>query len=383
MNGINRKYIDVRLTRALSMFAVLMLYDAYLSFDNIRRGNIVIGIVALVCSVMTLVSVVVLSACRFKKIKSTVPVHAVVSTMCFVYWLTFGIIIYTGGTGGTSIFLLFAVAPVSFFFYNLFYGTIFTGILFLEVTFYMLSPLHLRGYLYPDLYYQRLPIMLFIELIVCWLAQYQTVKAEIKQDDAIREAKLANETQREFLANTSHEIRTPMNSIVGFTELILREEGLSPKARQYCMDILGAGKNLLCVINDILDVSLLEADKLKISEDGFDPQVLVRDIRNSAVSEKGNKNIEVNVKSPNDLPGLILGDQARIFQIVMNLVDNAIKYTSKGGVYIDVRIDRAIRKVTERLKAQVSVLLSQRRSHHLWEALSPQRVSMVKALFLR
>ena len=180
MRRINRKYIDVHLTRALSIFAVLFLYDAYLCFDNFHRGNTLIGAVALFCSVMTLVSVVSMSVCRFGRVKSKLPVHITVSAMCVVYWITFGILIFTGGTDGTSIFLLFAVSPISFFFFNLFYGTIFTTVLFSGLVIYVASPLLSQGFMYPESYYQRLPVMLFIEIAVCWLAQYQMVKAARK-----------------------------------------------------------------------------------------------------------------------------------------------------------------------------------------------------------
>ena len=338
---INRKFIDVHLLRSIMMFSLLSVYDAYLCFDNFRRGNMSIGKLALVCTIMTSVSVMIMAVQRFGKKKVEVLPHIAVSTMCIIYWITFWILLYTGGTNGTSIFLIFASAPVAYFFFNLFYGTVFTSVLFAEIVIYAVSPIRMMGYQYPADYYVRLPLMFLVELTVCWLAQYSTIKAEIKQKKAMEDAKQANEAKTLFLANTSHEIRTPMNSILGFCELILREENLSPTVRAYCQDIQGAGKNLLYVINDILDVSRIEAGDLTISKNDFDPSVLVRDIVNAAMAKKQEKNIEIFVDVEEDIPGLLFGDMARIFQVAMNLVTNAIKYTPEGGVYIKIRVDRA------------------------------------------
>ncbi|MCR4793166.1 MAG: response regulator [Lachnospiraceae bacterium] len=342
MKRINEKFINVHLTRALGIFALLSVYEAYLCFDNFIRGNESIGGLALFCTIMTVMSVIMLSACRFGKKPHKFLPHAAVSLMMAVYWITFGILIYTGGTSGSSLFLLFAAAPIAFYFFNLFYGTIFCSVLFVGVGVYFCSSWHLLGYIYPYIYYQRLPVMFLIEIMVCWFAQYEAVKAEIRQQQAVEEARRANEAKTDFLANTSHEIRTPMNSIMGFCELILREKDLSPKVKGYCLDIMGAGKNLLYVINDILDVSRIEAGKITISKDEFDPSVLVRDIVNAAMAKKQDKNIEIFVKVDDDMPSLLFGDMARIFQVVMNLVTNAIKYTPDGGVYITINVDRAV-----------------------------------------
>ncbi|MCR5594951.1 MAG: response regulator [Lachnospiraceae bacterium] len=262
--------------------------------------------------------------------------HIAIIIMCFVYWVTFMWFLYSGGAGGSSIFLIFLAGPVCFYFFNLFYGCIFCFVLFILMAFYLWTPVHLVGYQFPEVYNQRFPIMYLIEIFICGLAQYETVKAKIRQDVALEEARIANAAKTDFLANTSHEIRTPMNAILGFCELILRENDLSRKVTDYCLEIRSAGRSLLDIINDILDISKIESGKVDIIEDNFVVSELLSDVVGMAMARKSDKDLELLVNVDNDIPKGLYGDVGRIRQIIINLVTNAIKYTPEGGVFIDV-----------------------------------------------
>ena len=334
-----KSFLSVNITRIMVISAFLTAYDAYLAFDNFKKDSETVGTLAAFCAVMTFISLTIIVICRLKKVSTQLYIHVAIMMECVVYWATYSIFLYSGGTGGTSIFLIFTAVPVAFYFYNMFYGMLFCGVFFIGMAVYMWTPLRFIGYQYPELYYERLPIMFLAELVVCAMGQYETVKAKNEQDDALDQAKAANEAKTDFLANTSHEIRTPMNSILGFCELALREDDLSPTARDYCLGIQSSGRNLLYIINDILDISKIEAGKLEIVEENFEPETLIADVVNIAMARKKDKDLEVIVNVDGNCPKKLYGDMGRIRQIVINLVTNAIKYTPEGGVYVDVHVE--------------------------------------------
>lgn len=157
-----------------------------------------------------------------------------------------------------------------------------------------------------------------------------------KLEAALHEADSANKAKGDFLANMSHEIRTPMNAIVGMCELILREQDISDQVREYCFNIQSSGRSLLSVINDILDFSKIESGRMELIEDEFNIASTLNDVINMAVARKGDKRLEMIVHIDPDIPAGLIGDEIRIRQIIINLVTNAIKYTSEGCICIRV-----------------------------------------------
>ncbi len=154
------------------------------------------------------------------------------------------------------------------------------------------------------------------------------------------EIEKASNMKSDFLANMSHEIRTPMNAILGMVDLALRED-MSPAARDFIKQIKISGKNLLVIINDILDFSKIEAGKLDIIEADYEPLSVINDVAGIVNSRIGGKPIEFTMDISTNLPKKLYGDNYRVHQILINLLNNAVKFTKKGEVHlaVDCKID--------------------------------------------
>lgn len=166
-----------------------------------------------------------------------------------------------------------------------------------------------------------------------------------------REAMQAASLKSDFLANTSHEIRTPMNAIVGMAQLALREQ-LPGTAREYINQIVSSSQILLTIINDILDFSKIESGKMTITEEVYSPVSMLRDIINIIVTRIGDKDVELVIDIDPTIPKELLGDSVRLQQIIVNLANNAVKFTKNGKVAISMQYQR---KSKEEILLQCSV----------------------------
>jgi PAS domain S-box-containing protein len=150
----------------------------------------------------------------------------------------------------------------------------------------------------------------------------------------------ANRSKSVFLANMSHEIRTPMNAILGFSQLMLRDQDLTPRQCQYLGTINRSGEHLLALINDILEMSKIEAGRTTLNPSTFDLPVLLNDLEMMFRVRTDEKKLSFSVATIGDVPQFIVSDINKLRQVFINVLGNAVKFTEEGGVGVRVRVDR-------------------------------------------
>lgn len=184
---------------------------------------------------------------------------------------------------------------------------------------------------------------------------YQYMQSLKEQADVMKElkeqAEMANEAKSSFLSSMSHEIRTPMNAIVGLTDVLLRKEW-PVEEKKYLLHIKSSGNALLQIINELLDLSKIESGKFEIVKDSYDIAQMLRDIQMIGLTRIENKNIELIMHVDKEIPRFLYGDDLRIRQVIINIMNNAIKFTDKGSVTVNVRQQKRERK---RVQLYVSV----------------------------
>lgn len=182
-------------------------------------------------------------------------------------------------------------------------------------------------------------VILAVGLIFLLLfSALSTVYEIVAMDREKQQAQQASESKGRFLANMSHEIRTPIHAVLGMNTMILRESK-ELRIREYAQDIQNAGQTLLALINDILDISKLESGKLEILPAEYDFSSLIYDVMNMMEIKAKDKGLSLNLSLDRETPSRLWGDDVRIRQILVNLINNAIKYTETGGVTLIVHTD--------------------------------------------
>lgn len=213
-------------------------------------------------------------------------------------------------------------------------------------------------YLYKplDLEILKSKISAFIELFKYKESLEKTTAKLQETVEQLHDAKIlaeeATKAKSNFLASMSHEIRTPLNGIIGIAELGLMDKDLSPLQSERFFDIRTSGQNLLEIINDILDISKIEAGKLDLEEAEFSIREMLDKVFKIINVFAQNKNIDLVVDMAPDIPDILIGDQLRIRQILTNLLNNAVKFTDKGKVRLHVEL---IDLVEEQIRLRFSV----------------------------
>jgi len=189
-------------------------------------------------------------------------------------------------------------------------------------------------------------LILAISVVLASILTFEYIARRIKRQQQLYEQ--LNESEKKvreagvikenFMANMSHEIRTPMNAILGFTNL-LQKESLNEKSREFVRSIQSSGESLLEIINDILDFSKIEAGMMRIESKPFSLRELLHSVKTMFDTRIQQKDLQFTVNIENSIPELLTGDAVRLTQILVNLVNNAIKFTASGAIKINVSAD--------------------------------------------
>lgn len=191
-------------------------------------------------------------------------------------------------------------------------------------------------------YIDSLATLTIVSLVVCAMLEFQSALYRSENRLAKKQKKEIedlNKAQNRFFSSMSHEIRTPINTIIGLNEMILREE-VSDEVAEDAQNIQNASKMLLSLINDILDMSKIESGRMDIVPTTYDVGSMLSDIVNMIWSRAKEKGLAFHINVEKSIPAQLYGDEVRIKQILINILNNAVKYTQEGSVTLSVQCQK-------------------------------------------
>ncbi len=294
--------------------------------------------------VFILISVPITTFVGVNKDKTTLSIRIIVLFLVFIILPT--LFFFGGGVeGGGVLWIVFAYIYVGLVLSGRWRFVMLTIITLFTASFYYIE------YYYPQFVYKHSRAMFYIDSfismvlvgLVCYVMTYSQNRLFQKENDRAKKEQLRAEeltaSQNRFFSSMSHEIRTPINSILGLNELILRDKDASEEILKEASGIQGSGRMLLALINDLLDFSKIEAGSMDIVPVDYNVGDMLSEIVNMVWLRATEKGLKFNINIDPDVPSSLYGDEVRIKQIVVNLLNNAVKYTTDGSIELDVEAE--------------------------------------------
>ncbi len=276
----------------------------------------------------------ILYSCKFKSYEVRVRVTSVIMQLCAILYgvqrenvtqtvpVLIVFVVFMGLYGIADIIIMTLASTLIVFFAH---GVVLHTVSFDSVTDVM------------NYFSQMINVLLAQYVVYIWTKRNSEGSKQLM--DTIEELKRVQRSKDDFVANVSHEIRTPINTICGMSEIILREE-IPYKIKENVLNIQMSGRSLMGVVSDILDFSELQSGKIEPEEEAYNITSTINDVINSSMARKEEKKIELIVDCDATMPSVLLGDEKKLRRVIMNLMNNAIKFTEEGYVCLKVSYRR-------------------------------------------
>ena len=325
-------------TVALTAFACAIAVTAVLHFSPMQ--------VAVRIAIWLLFFLLALFSLKLHKTK-----FAIYFSATFLTFVLLPFNFFSGGgiRGGCAIWNLFGLICVLYLVESNFKFVLLFGNIFIFAACCVVErfrPDMLAQFSAETLFAKSLISVYIVSVIVFLLILFQNRIYRTENETSLKQKKEIEElsqAQSRFFSSMSHEIRTPVNTIVGLNELIQRN-AISQEVAEDSARVQSAGKMLLSLINDILDISKMEAGKMEIIPAPYDTGALLSDLVNMMWFPAKEKGLEFHLSIGDDIPARLVGDEARVKQVMVNLLNNAVKYTEKGNVTLSVQCEKSAKE---------------------------------------